>query len=314
MTCESAGRAIPLYYYGELAAPEEEQLEEHLASCSGCREELERHRVLSETLTAHRVPDSPALLEECRRELMSAVRMESQQRQRPRESRPNEAWAMLRQGLAGLLMPVTRLRVPLGAVTLVALGYFSARLTTDRPVPGNLAGFAPEPVISAVRSVQPDASGRVQIAVDETRRRVISGGLDDGTIQRLLLAAARDENNPAVRVESIDVLKSRPASDEIRAVLLFAAARDPNPGVRLKALEGLKPFASEPEVRKTLAQLLLEDENPGVRIQAIDMLMQHRDGSVVGVLQNVVERENNSYVRLKCEKALRDMNASIGTF
>jgi hypothetical protein len=40
----------------------------------------------------------------------------------------------------------------------------------------------------------------------------------------------------------------------------------------------------------------------------------HRDDSMVGVLQNLVQTEDNNYVRLKCEKALKDMNASIGTF
>jgi len=35
---------------------------------------------------------------------------------------------------------------------------------------------------------------------------------------------------------------------------------------------------------------------------------------MVGVLQSVVQREDNTYVRRRCEKALKDMNASIGTF
>jgi hypothetical protein len=35
---------------------------------------------------------------------------------------------------------------------------------------------------------------------------------------------------------------------------------------------------------------------------------------MVGVLQGVVQREDNSYVRQKCEKALKEVNASIGTF
>jgi len=39
-----------------------------------------------------------------------------------------------------------------------------------------------------------------------------------------------------------------------------------------------------------------------------------RDDSMVGVLQGMVQGENNDYVRLKVEKALKDMNASIGTF
>jgi HEAT repeats len=76
----------------------------------------------------------------------------------------------------------------------------------------------------------------------------------------------------------------------------------------------LKMLAGDPTVRKTLAQVLIEDENPAVRVQVVDMLVTHRDDSVVGMLQGLVQREDNNMVRLKMEKALKDMNASIGTF
>jgi hypothetical protein len=100
----------------------------------------------------------------------------------------------------------------------------------------------------------------------------------------------------------------------VRDALLNVVARDSNAGVRLKALDGLKPLAGDPQVRKTLAQVLLADDNPAVRMQVVDLLVLHRDDSMVGVLQNLVQKEDNNYVRLKCEKALKDMNASIGTF
>jgi hypothetical protein len=158
----------------------------------------------------------------------------------------------------------------------------------------------------------PDASGRVQIALDETRRRVVEGSLEDGNIRRLLLAAAREEDNPAVRVESVGLLKEQPATAGVREVLLSAARNDPSPAVRLKAVEALKPMGADAEVRRVLAQVLMTDENPGVRIRAIDLLVEHCDGSMVGLLQTVVQRDNNSYVRIKSEKALQEMNASIG--
>jgi hypothetical protein len=198
-----------------------------------------------------------------------------------------------------------------GAVALVAVGFFAARFT-GAGLPASSLAPAGE-VFSTVRSVQPDSSGRVQIAFDETRRRVLSGPMDDRDIQRLLLAAAR-EDNPAVRVESVDLLKNRADSSEVRDALLNAVAHDSNAGVRLKALDGLKPLAADPQVRRTLAQVLLADDNPAVRMQVVDLLVSHRDDSMVGVLQNLVQKEDNNYVRLKCEKALKDMNASIGTF
>ena len=216
-----------------------------------------------------------------------------------------ERWSALLAALWGL-------RQPIGAVALLAVGYFSAQLTGARPK--TIAGGSAEPMIARVRSVQPDAFGRVQISLDEVRNRVVSGRMDDGNIQRLLLAAAREENDPGVRVESMEILKDQAGSAVVRAALLNSVAHDANPGVRLKALEGLKNFAADLEVRKTLAQVLLKDDSPGVRIRAIDMLTSNHDDSVIGVLQNMVGKEDNSYVRWRCEKALKDMNASVGTF
>jgi HEAT repeat protein len=49
-------------------------------------------------------------------------------------------------------------------------------------------------------------------------------------------------------------------------------------------------------------------------MQAVDLLTLRRDEAMVGVLQNLVQKEDNSYVRSKCTKALKEMNASVGTF
>jgi len=63
-----------------------------------------------------------------------------------------------------------------------------------------------------------------------------------------------------------------------------------------------------------LSQVLLTDANPRVRMQAIDLMATHRDDSVVGVFQSLMQREDDSVVRLKASKVLKDWNASIGTF
>ena len=204
---------------------------------------------------------------------------------------------------------------PIGALAMVALGFFSSRLVVHEPNLGvNMASLAGEPIASTIRSVQPDASGHVRIALDETRRRMISGSLNDGNIERLMLAAARDEGNDGLRVESIEILKGHAASADVRDALLTALRNDPNPGVRFKALDALKGMVSQPEVRKTLSYVLQNDQNPGVRIAAIDLLTQRQDADMVGMLQQLVSKESNSYVRQRCEKALEDMNASVGTF
>lgn len=315
MTCDSASNLISLYYYGELAPSDEDVLEAHLAGCPACAAALEKQRKIARALDRRAAQAAPVLLENCRADLMAAIAGGA-----PRFAvAPKNPWALFVEAMASTFSGLGRLRQPLGATALVAFGFLAARITPG-VLPGltlhsglSTASIAGGDVFSTVRSIQPDSGGRVQIAFDETRRRVVEGRMDEEAIQRLLLAAAREQDS-AVRVESVEVLKSHSDSSAVRDALLNRVANDPNPGVRLEALEGLKPFANDPQVRKTLAQALLADDNAAVRMQLVDLLVARRDDSLVGMLQNVMQREDNDYVRLKVEKALKEMNASIGTF
>jgi hypothetical protein len=318
MTCDAAGKLIPLYFYGELDPEEEDRVEAHFHECAACAREMETHRAVAAALDRRRAIPPPMLLEDCRADLTAAI-----QGGAPRRVQKG-AWTLFLEAVGVTFTGFTRYRQPLGALALIAIGFFAARYTgagmggsaivpnSGAPIATN-ASLSPDDVFSTVRSVQPDAGGRVQIAFDETRRRVISGNVTDPNIQRFLVAASSEEN-PAVRVESVGLLRSRVDSIEVRDALLNALAHDANAEVRLKALEGLKGLAGDAAVRKTLAQVLLADDNPAVRLQAIDLLVTRRDDSMVGVLQNLVQKDGNSAVRLKCEKALKDMNASVGTF
>lgn len=309
MNCDSVLKLIPLYSYGELTPEEEDRLEQHLHECAACQREMDRQTALSTALEQRQEEVPPALLVECRADLMAAI-----QGGAPRAERQSKnPWRLFLDALNDSFSGVIRLRQPVAATGLIAIGFLAAKITGGGfgALPINTTGAD---VMSTVRSIQPDTSGGVQISFDETRRRVVSGRMEDQKIQALLLAAVQ-EDNPAVRVESVGLLMQRAgAAGEVRDALLNSVAHDPNAGVRLKALEGLKPLAGDAAVRKTLAQVLILDENPAVRNLAVDVLVAHRDDTLVGVLQGLVQREDNNSVRLKVEKALKDMNASIGTF
>jgi anti-sigma factor RsiW len=311
MNCDAVIKAIPLYHYGELPPDTEEGVEEHVDACTECREALELQRKIAAALDRHELTPPADLLAECRHELVRAIYREETPAVRRSASDP---WGLFREAFQSMWRPGIRFRQPAGAVALVALGFFAARFAGSGPGNATIAGFSPDGMVSSIRSVQPDSSGRIQIAVDETRRRVISGALDDQNIQRLLLAATREQDNPGVRVESVGLLKDHGGSSEIRSALLEAVLHDPNPGVRLKALDALKNFSADAQVRNTLAQVLLKDQNSAMRIQVIDLLVAHQDPTMVSILQTVVGKEDNNYVRMKCKNALRQMNASVGTF
>jgi hypothetical protein len=196
-----------------------------------------------------------------------------------------------------------------GAAVMLVLGFLTARVAPNSMLNWRSSGMiAPE--TSRVRYVEPVSPGRVEIVLDETRQRVLSGSVDDEAIQRLLLTAAKDPSDAGLRVESVDLLKGNSQSAEIRKALVYALQHDPNAGVRLKALDGLKQFADDPDTRQALTQVLLRDNNPGVRTQVIDLLVQRHTDAMVGVLQELLEKEDNGYIRMRCQKALQEMNAS----
>ncbi|HTS25561.1 MAG TPA: HEAT repeat domain-containing protein [Bryobacteraceae bacterium] len=311
MTCDSVSKLIPLYFYGELTPDEEDRVEDHLHECRECTDALSRQRALAAALDQRQVDVPPLLLEDCRMDLMAAI-----QGGAPRsESASKGPWTLFLEAIGATFAGFHRLQRPVGAVALIALGFAAARFTSTNPTLGTAdSGTSNADVFATVRSVRPDNAGHVQIAFDETRRRTISGSMEDQNIQQLLLSGARDQD-ASVRVESVGVLKDRCAgSGEVKNELLDRVVNDPNVGVRLEALKGLKPLLGDAAVRKTLLQVLHSDDNPAMRKEVVDLIVTQRDDSMVSVLQNLYQREDNNYVRLKLEKALKEMNASIGTF
>ncbi len=314
MTCEEARKNLALFLYGELSFDEEELVEVHIDECVGCRQALAREKALFAALDSVELAPSAEALAESRAELRSRLALIGQ----PTGMSPVRGsgwWDKIREGFTIHFHFAPGIAQVAGAAAMLALGFLTARVAPNSFL-GNLrsAGMV-EPATSRVRYVEPVSPGRVQIVLDETRQRVLSGSVDDEAIQRLLLTAAKDPSDAGLRVESVDLLKNNSQSAEIRKALVYSLEHDPNAGVRLKALDGLKQFAQDPDTRQALTQVLLKDDNPGVRTQVIDLLVQknsdqRRTDAMVGVLQELLEKEDNGYIRMRCQKVLQEMNAS----
>jgi hypothetical protein len=308
MTCEAIAKQLPFLIYSEMSFDEEEQIHEHLEGCASCNTEFRRLQAMHKALEPLELDPDPALLADCRRKLRVNVAALAE----ADASRSHGLPLWLSRYLPSFL-PFTL--KPFGAFALVALGFFGARFLQTGPNGMPMTGQASlEPMTSRVRYIEPERSGQVQIVVEETRQRVLSGDMQDERIRRLLLTAARESADPGLRVEMMDLLKSQPQADDVRRALLHALQHDTNAGVRLKALEALRSSAQDSEMRRVLSHVLLTDTNPGIRTQAVDLLVQNREPSLAGVLQELMTREDNNYVRLKCQKVLHEMNASVETF
>jgi HEAT repeat protein len=164
--------------------------------------------------------------------------------------------------------------------------------------------------ISGISRVAPDPrTGAVRITLDAERRVTLEGSLDDPQIQQVLVYAIRSYDNPGIRRDTLDALRSHVNNPNIRQALLYAVRHDPNAGVRLEALEAVRGVEGGEDVNRTLLDALEHDANPGVRVAAVDALIDHeeKEGSdtvIQRALDQLATTDRNPYVRLKCANAM----------
>lgn len=307
--CDLVQQQLSLLLYGELSFDEEEAIHSHIAAgCEACRVALETERELHEMMEAQAAGMEPAadLLLANRRKLMDSVTALPVPGREPLWTRIRMAATMIAPA------PVWRMAAACG---LLMLGFVGGRAYAERPPAQTAMMEGQHPMSARVRQVETDGSGMLRLVVDETRQRTVVGSADDAAIRRLLISAAVDPSDAGLRGETVEILRTAAPSEETREALLHAMLRDANDGVRLRALEGLKPYASQPDVRRAMAEVLLRDLNSGVRTQAVDVLTQSRadmntEIHLVGVFQELMQRESNDYIRMQCQRKLREWKAS----
>jgi hypothetical protein len=305
MNCEWAKANITLYVYDELADDGRYELEQHVSRCGACAAELETMRAFRTTMSA-----APPL--EPTPNLLAASRMRLQEALENAE--PQRGWR--------LIDPMIWLRQmrfsPALAAVLLIIGFAGGIGTAWRMVPrrgGQLAVSSgatvpAEASIAGIREInQVPGSGKVEIKYDTTVPQKAEGSLNDERIQQLLLFAARNNYNPGVRQNSVDLLSQKPDESHIREMLRASLLYDTNPGVRLKALESLAPYIKEDiGVRGAILQALQNDTNPGVRAEAIGFLQPVRaDGAVRAVLQKLADEDRSDFIREQASHMLASL-------
>jgi HEAT repeat protein len=210
---------------------------------------------------------------------------------------------------------------PAMTAALLILGFVGGVGTTykmmevKRPVITSPSGNgdpieATEANIAGIDSITPAAnSNQVQIKYNTLQPQILNGSTDDPRIRQLLVLAARNTRNPAVALDSIDVLTRGSEDDAVREVLIEALRYDKNPGVRLKSLDALKGYVRDDvHVRDAIVEALLHDNNAGVRQEAISLLDAVKaDTSVRSALTVLADRDPNKFIREESKRYLASM-------
>jgi len=304
MNCQEVQENLPLLAYGDLSPDLRAACEEHVRSCASCRAakgEIEQlHRVLAQRPPA-RV--SAGLLAEARQDLDAALERE----QHGWRALWSMRWATLRfEPASGLAAALTLLLC--GFAVGWGLRPHASRLTPATPDVTS-AGVTNADLenmrISGISGVSPDPrTGGVKITMNAERRVTLEGSLDDPKIQQVLVYAVKSYDNPGIRRDTLDALRSHADNPNIREALIYAMRHDPNAGVRLEALGAVTDMKPSEDVHGALLEALEHDANPGVRVAAVDALIRHTDEAgwdapTAKVLQHLAATDQNPYVRLK---------------
>ena len=306
MNCELVQNNLVLHLYGELSDEARFELERHLESCAACAKEWHEVREFRGQMDAlPQAEPSPYLLASSRIRLHDALE----------NVQPGWSWRRL------VLDPARWLQAakfsPALAAAILMVGFTGGVLTTFQIMPKSSAvaglpapGNSNQAAIAGIRGIeQQPGSDSLQIHYDTLQPQSAQGSLDDPQIQQLLLYAARNQENPGVRVESVDLLSQRCQDPRVRALMIYALRYDKNPGVRLKALEGLQGHMKDDvRARDAAIEALLYDNNQGVRTQAIRMLDAVKaDGSVRSALRQL-NKDQNAYIRAQSQRMLASVS------
>jgi len=309
MNCDWTKENVVLYIYGELADDAKFEFEQHVRHCLGCRRELEAALEFKDGMAAAPVKDvSPSFLAANRMQLQEALEHAEQSR---------NIFSSFIFDATGWFHQIKL--APAMTAALLILGFACGVGTTykmmeaKRPADtGRIIDTLPpaEANIAGIESITPTAnSNQVQIKYNTLQPQILNGSSDDPRIRQLLVLAARNTRNPAIALDSIDVLTRRPEDNAVREVLIEALRYDKNPGVRLKSLDALKGYVRDDvHVRDAVVEALLHDSNAGVRQEAISLLdVVKADTSVRSALTVLADRDPNKFIRDESKRYLASM-------
>jgi len=334
--CGSIAPILVFYACDEVSENERKLIDEHLAVCASCAEQLEGERALWEAMEAANPPigeinSADALLSQCRSQLAETLDDLSVTpvREHWQPFGWVRRWMALRPAWSGAMLII--LGVLLGAEVMPWLQsglpsnnngravnvLASQKLTDEQLSKMAVAGINLAPWPNA-------APGTVQLQLRAEQPMVLSGNVDDSNMRRVLTYVVENGErfDAGVRLDCLDALKAQARDAQVRKALLLAARRDQNPAVRMKALEALKDSASDDAVRQAMLDALEHDANPGVRVEVVNMLVhslehESRGANVVsypkiaGAPENSDEQSDDIQMTSSSESSAMISNTSV---
>jgi len=306
---------IQLFLYDELTQKEKDELNNHLNDCNECNAEFEKQKRFISVLknTPLSEPDQN-LLSEARREFNAALKVEKTKR---------SSFSFPKINLSGFFF--SPFRIAFNGAAVLAIGIFIGFLLFNRQneitIPlieeeNSLASLEDKTQITNLRFIDQDPSdGEIEFTIDAIKPVHVKGKVSDPKIQNILTYSMLYEENPGVRLNAINLIKTNTVpnkDDEIKTALITVAKYDTNLGVRREGLKLLRIFSFDAEVREALLYILLNDENSAMRIEAINSLKEISEKGYsfnqqeISAFRENINKEENNYVKFQIKNVLQE--------
>jgi hypothetical protein len=306
---------IHLYLTDDLDKNTIAKMDEHLAGCRECRSmKDETEAMISAVRQAPKVDVDDRLLNEARFQLRTALRREI------------NSVSLAERFLEQIRLFVRpRLSMASGAAVIliagIVTGYFLGRNSSGSEIAAvNTVGDGQNTRTDNVRIVDYNPqTNELEVAYDVVTRAHTKTRLEDNQTMTLIVKSLFQNTNSESRLRSIDMLREHysrqgEGSSDAMDALMKTACLDESPAVRREAIIALESYSFDSRILETALKALRSDENPGVRIAAINLIaLEHRpskqyDQSFVDALKQSMQKDNNSYVRLKSKMLLQEVS------
>jgi hypothetical protein len=273
MKCEEIGELLPDYLEGSLKAGQDDLVEQHIAECGDCREEVAIWKKLS--LLPAEEPRAGS------RERFEAMLHAYQ------TGRNDKASAGFERDKRASVW--NWLRSPVGAVA------WSAALLVMGIFGGVFAGnyFANKTTHSG--------NGQDEIAAMHTELT---------NMRQLVVLSMLQQQSASERLQGVSYSRREDQLDpQVMSALVHTLRYDGSVEVRLAALDALSRHGAQPQVHKGVVDALQEQQSPLVQVALIDLMLEWRDPDAAQRLRNFVQTPNlNPTVRQRADWALSKLN------
>ncbi len=315
---------IYLLVNNELNANEKSLMEKHLEACESCKAEYEEQLKLKALLSGEKESDSfEQLLNEARLDLHTALRLE-----KIKMSSGNNFSDKLMSFFAQPYKFAIASAVILVAGVFIGFLIFNNPVNKAQPQISQITGSQNiQPVktpsllqdntrITNLRFINQDLkSGEVEFTFDAVKPMTMKGNVNDQRIQNILTYSMLNEQNPGIRLSSINAIsKNQPGQldNDVKKALMSVVKFDNNPGVRREALKMLQKYPYDEKLKETFLYVLLHDSTSGNRIEAINSLVQAKnngykfDQNEMSIFQKTMKTDDNNYIRYRARNVVEE--------